>query len=598
MDRMDVPSWLLRKLRPYSKRIAFGLVLASCAGAVATIDPLLMRQLIDVTLPQENIRQTTIVVIFIALSFVGRSAFGGLSGLVSFRVTQWLGQDLRSELLVHMTNLSADWHERTMLGEKLSRIDQDVEQISQYGADIGNTVFRTVVFFVVNLAIMMALNWRMTVAVLPLLPLFLWVRLRFRERIQSRADRAQAKVGNATGDLAEHLSAVSQIQILGAEEMRISRTVRAWLELVGAQWEQRRTEIAFSISVTSVLAVGIFLVLGLGAHEFSVGALSIGGLVAFYAYVTRIFEPVSSAMELYSRTQRMLASARRVHEVLDTAPTVADTGTIQNVHAPLAAGLECDRVSFGYLPERLVLRDVSFRLRRSEKVALVGSSGSGKSTLSRLFARMADPDTGRILLEARQLHEYTLRALRRSVCYVPQQPQLFSGTIRDNLLYANADATEDEMKRVIEAAQLSPLLDRLPLRLDTVLGPDAVGISGGERQRLAVARALLRHPSVLILDESTSALDLPTEYSLFKALATFGDDMAMILISHRLRSLTWVDRLIVLDSGAIVAEGTHPELDRDCPVYQCLYNREKVDESRHGDFRSMETLPTVASVQA
>jgi ABC-type multidrug transport system fused ATPase/permease subunit len=211
---------------------------------------------------------------------------------------------------------------------------------------------------------------------------------------------------------------------------------------------------------------------------------------------------------------------------------------------------------------------------------------------------MADPDTGRILLEARQLHEYTLRALRRSVCYVPQQPQLFSGTIRDNLLYANADATEDEMKRVIEAAQLSPLLDRLPLRWDTVLGPDAVGISGGERQRLAVARALLRHPSVLILDESTSALDLPTEYSLFKALATFGDDMAMILISHRLRSLTWVDRLIVLDSGAIVAEGTHPELDRDCPVYQCLYNREKVDESRHGDFRSMETLPTVASVQA
>jgi ABC-type multidrug transport system fused ATPase/permease subunit len=208
MDRMDAPAWLLRKLRPYSKRIAFGLVLASCAGSVATIDPLLMRHLIDVALPQRNVLQTTVVVIFIALSFVGRSAFGGLSGLASFRVTQWLGQDLRSELLVHMTNLSADWHERTMLGEKLSRIDQDVEQISQYGADIGNTVFRTVVFFVVNLAIMMTLNWRMTVAVLPLLPLFLWVRLRFRGKIQSRADRAQAKIGNATGGLAEHLSAV------------------------------------------------------------------------------------------------------------------------------------------------------------------------------------------------------------------------------------------------------------------------------------------------------------------------------------------------------------------------------------------------------
>lgn len=312
MDRMNTPSWLLRTLRPYSKRIALGLVHASCAGAVATIDPLLMRHLIDVALPQKNLRQTTILVIFIALSFVGRTAFGGLSGLASFRVTQWLGQDLRSKLLVHMTTLSADWHERTMLGEKLSRIDQDVEQIAQYGADIGNTVFRTVVFFVVNLAITMALNCWMTVAVLPLLPLFLWVRLRFREKIQSRADHARAKVGKATGDLAEHLGAVSQIQILGAEEVRIARTVGAWLEQVGAQWEQRRTEIAFSISVTNVLSVGIFLVFGLGAHEFFVGALSIGGLVAFYAYVIRIFEPVSAAMELSS-----LHNLWITHSILD-----------------------------------------------------------------------------------------------------------------------------------------------------------------------------------------------------------------------------------------------------------------------------------------
>jgi ABC-type multidrug transport system fused ATPase/permease subunit len=161
-----------------------------------------------------------------------------------------------------------------------------------------------------------------------------------------------------------------------------------------------------------------------------------------------------------------------------------------------------------------------------------------------------------------------------------------------------ADATDGEIERVIEAAQLSPLIDRLPLGLETVLGPDAAGISGGERQRLAVARALLRQPSVLILNESTSALDLPTEYALFKALATLGDDIAMILISHRLRSLTWVDRLIVLDAGAIVAEGTHATLERDCPAYQDLYDREKDDESRPGRFRSIDTLSTASSVQA
>ncbi|MBB6144395.1 ABC-type multidrug transport system fused ATPase/permease subunit [Silvibacterium bohemicum] len=598
MKRTNARLWLFQKLRPYTKRIVLGLGLAACSGAVATIDPLLMRQLIDVALPRRDVRQTTFAVISIALCFVGRSVFGGLSGLASYRVTQWLGQDLRSELLVHMTNLSADWHEKTMLGEKLSRIDQDVEQISQYGADVGNTIFRSFVFFVVNVAIMMALNWRMTIAVLPLLPLFLWVRLRFREKIQSRADHAQVKVGKATGDLAEHLNAVPQIQILGAEEARIARTVRAWLDQVGAQWKQRRTEIAFSVSVTSVLAVGILLVLGLGAHEYFIGALSVGGLVAFYAYVTRIFEPVSSAMELYSRTQRMLASARRVHEVLDTEPSVADVGTIQNIPAPLVEGVVCEAISFGYRPERPVLRDVSLRLQKAERVALVGSSGSGKSTLSRLFARMADPTTGRILLEGKPLHEYSLRALRKSVCYVPQQPLLFSGTIRENLRYANADATEAEMERVIEAAQLSQLLRRLPLGLETVLGQDAAGISGGEKQRLAVARSLLRRPSVLILDESTSALDLPTEYALFKALASFQDNMAMILISHRLRSLTWVDRLIVLDAGSIVAEGTHAQLVCDCSVYQALYERDQPEASRSMMDKPIGAMSAVTAVQA
>ncbi|WP_050058680.1 ABC transporter ATP-binding protein [Silvibacterium bohemicum] len=564
----------MRELRPYSGQIAIGLAIAACAGGIATLDPLLMRHLLDVALPQKNLGRTILTVSLIALCFIGRSAFGGLSGLLSFRVAQRLAQDLRTELLVHMTNLSADWHERMMLGEKLSRIDQDVEQISQYAADVGNTIFRTIVFFVINLAIMATLNWRMTISVLPLLPLFFGVRLHFRQQIQSRADRAQTEVGNAAGNLAEHLGAVPQIQILGAEDARVSSTVRSWLELLDAQWQQRRTEVAFSISITSILAVGIVLVLGLGAHEYFVGALTVGGLVAFYAYVTRIFEPVSAAMELYAKTQRMMASTRRVREVLETEPSVPDKGVGQIIADPLAVGLRCDNVSFAYQPERMTLRSVTLCLNGGERVALVGKSGSGKSTLARLFARIADPTDGCILLENLPLSEYTLRALRKTVCYVPQQPLLFSGTVRDNLRYASAGATNSEIRAVIDAAQLTTVLRRLPLGLDTMLGTDAAGISGGERQRLAVARALLRRPSILILDESTSALDLPTEEALFRAVAKYRPDMAMILISHRLRSLDWVDRIIVLDSGEVVAEGTHARLHSDSKFYRSLYDRE------------------------
>jgi ABC-type multidrug transport system fused ATPase/permease subunit len=578
VQRLSESGWLWEKLKPYAARVSFGVFAAVLGGATATLDPLLMRHLIDVTLPRGRAIDSLWTVLLIALCFVGRSGLAGLGGLLSFRVAQLLAQDLRIELLSHMTRLSADWHERTFLGEKLSRIEQDVEQISQFGADVVNSVVRALIFFIVNLAIMFALNWRMTISVLPLLPAFLFVRGRFRGAIQRRADHARAEMGKASGRLAEHLGAVPQIQILGAEEGRVSRTIEGWVHALGAQWAQRRTEVAFSVAVTSVLALAILIVLSLGAHEYLRGVLSLGGLVAFYAYVTRIFEPVSTAMELYSRTQRMLASARRVREVLETMPGVLDLGTIQDVPVPLADGAVCAGVSFAY-SEEIILQGIDLNIGIRERIALIGRSGSGKSTLSRLLARMADPTNGNVLLEGRNVSEYTLNALRRAVCYVPQQPILFSGTIRDNLLAANPAASQAEVDEAVAAAQLVPVISRLPQGLDTVLGPEAVGLSGGERQRLALARALLRQSSILVLDESTSALDLPTEEAVFREIGSFRKDMVLVLISHRLRSLTWVDRIILLDAGSIVAQGTHSALYRDSPLYRSLYESDRSIES-------------------
>jgi ABC-type bacteriocin/lantibiotic exporter with double-glycine peptidase domain len=575
LNRQSDAAWLWERLQPYLQRVFIGLAIAVIAGVVATLDPLLMRYLIDDALPKRRLYGSLVTVLFIALCFVGRSGLGGFGGLLSFRVTQLLAQDLKVDLLAHMTSLSSDWHERTFLGEKISRIQQDVEQIAQFGADVVNSILRAIIFFLVNLGIMFALNWQMTLAFLPLLPLFLGVRARFRSNIQIRAERAQAEIGKATGHLTEHLGAVPQIQILGAEESRMSRTVGAWTEMLGAQWAQRRTEIAFSISITSVLAVAILIVLGLGAREYLLGALSLGGLIAFYAYVTRIFEPVSTAMELYSRSQRMLASARRVRDVMETRTSVPDTGWLASVPLPLMFGISCDGVSFAYPYAQPVIKEVSLRIGTRERIALIGKSGSGKSTLARLLTRMADPVSGRVTLGGRSTTEYTLRALRKTICYVPQQPVLFSGTFRENLLYANETATEIELDRVIETAQLVPVLARLPYGLDTVLGPEATGLSGGERQRLAVARALLRRSEILVLDESTSALDVPTERALLQSIAAFRADLALVVISHRVCSLTWVDRIILLDSGSVAAEGTHNALYNTCALYRSLYESDE-----------------------
>jgi ABC-type multidrug transport system fused ATPase/permease subunit len=570
--------WILERLRPLWRRVCLGIAVAVSAGLVSTLDPLLMRHLIDRSLPERQLFGSLGTVMLIALCFIGRSGLGGLGGLLSYRVAQLLAQDLRVELLGHMNTLSAEWHERTLLGEKLSRIEQDVEQIAQFGADVVNSAVRSGVFFILNLAIMFSLNWQMTVSVLPLFPLFLWVRAQFRLKIQLRADRAQAEIGRAAGNLTEHLGAIPQIQILGAQDIRMARTVGAWTEVLGAQWAQRRTEIAFSVSITSVLALAILVVLGLGAGQYLNGTLSLGGLVAFYAYVTRIFEPVSTAMELYSRSQRMLASARRVRDVIHTQTSVPDIGRLTSVPSPLLWGLLCDDVSFSYHPGRPVLRNISLRIGRRERVALIGRSGSGKSTLARLLTRMEDPSSGQVVLERRPSADYTLRALRKTICYVPQHPVLFSGTIRDNLLHANGNATDDEINSVIEVAQLLPIIRRFPGGLDTVLGPDAVGLSGGERQRLAVARALLRYSSILVLDEATSALDVPAEQAVLMSIANFRPNLALIMISHHLQALTWVDRIILLDSGSVAAQGTHSTLYSSCALYRSLYTRNQKPE--------------------
>jgi ABC-type multidrug transport system fused ATPase/permease subunit len=584
MATTNEAQWLLRHVRPYAAGALFALALATAAGFVSTVDPLLMRHLIDRSLPSRRLVDSLLSVTLIALCFIGRAVLSGLGGLVSFRVAQRFGQDLKQELLGHMTRLSADWHERVMLGEKLSRLDTDVDQIAQFGPDAVNTIIRVVVFFGLNLVIMLKLNVAMTLCVLPLLPVFYLVRWKFRPLIQARANEAQAGIGRTNGRIAEHLGAVPQLLLLGAEQLRLEDSVNAWLEVVSAQWIQRRTEVAFSVSITSVLGVAILLVLGIGSQKFRVGAVSLGTIVAFYAYVTRIFEPISTAMEFYVRSERMLASARRVREIMSTEPAVPDSGSLSLTLPRLRLGIIVKGVSFKYTPERFALRNLDLQISPGETVAIIGPSGSGKSTLARLFVRLADPTSGSILVEGSPAQDYKLRTLREIICYVPQAPMLFRGTIRENLLLARPSATQRELERVIEVAQLSSTLQRLSCGFDHTLDAGATGLSGGEQQRLAIARALLRPSAVLILDEASSALDLPTEVALLQGLRQLKREMTLVVISHRVKSLSWADRLVLLESGAISAQGDHSRLVHESSLYRALIE----SDAARGEYTFME----------
>jgi ABC-type multidrug transport system fused ATPase/permease subunit len=252
-------------------------------------------------------------------------------------------------------------------------------------------------------------------------------------------------------------------------------------------------------------------------------------------------------------------------------PTVRDSGKQRLEAACLNHGFNLKDVSFSYGP-KAALSNLTFQIGAGERIAIIGASGSGKSTMARLLVRVADPESGCILLEDHPLTDYTLASIRGTVCYVPQHPVLFQGSVRENLMYANPRASVEQMHRAIEAVQLASVLSQLPQGLDTPLGPGEVGLSGGERQRLAVARSLLRESAALVLDEATSALDAPTERTVLQSLAQFRAKQTIIVISHRIRSLTWVDRFVLLDQGKIVATGIHSALYAQSALYRSLFD--------------------------
>jgi ABC-type bacteriocin/lantibiotic exporter with double-glycine peptidase domain len=564
-------TWLLLRLGPMRWRILLGLVCLFFAALAVAIDPLLMRTLIDSALPGQNMRLALETTAGIGLCYFARSALSALGSLVNFSIAQRSVRDLRVALLDQMNRLSVDYHEQTPNGEKLTRIEHDVDEVANLGADTANQSIRAILFFVLNLAMMARLNWLMTLTVFPLMPLFAIIQRRFSVLLKARADAARVEVGAASSVLTEHLAAVPQIQFLGAQKASAQRIASIWDGMLRAQWIQRRTQIGFSLSIGAILVTAILVVLALGSAEVLQGALTIGGLVAFYTYGTRVFEPISSAMDLYARLQSVGASIRRVRELLDLQPTVRDSGTVVLGSARLNHGFEIQDVSYSY-GSKIALNNIALQIGAGERVAIIGASGSGKSTLARLLVRAADPCCGRILLEQNLLTSYSLASLRATVCYLPQHPVLFGGSVLENLLYANPRANAADIDRAMQAVQLGSFLSQLPQGLDAPLGPGAVNLSGGERQRLAVARSLLRESAALVLDEATSALDAPTERMVLHSVAQFRRNQTIIVISHRIKSLTWMDRLFLLDQGQIVATGTHSRLHAQSALYRSLFD--------------------------
>ena len=559
-------------LRPYW---ALQVEIAACflIGVVLTIaDPLLLRVIIDRALGDGD---GGLLVLLIGIT-LGVLLFRVVFRMIAVWLTSYSGLrilfDLRQRVFEHVQALSPYYLRGERFGDVLARLTTDVDVLQRAAAHTLVNAAQDGLMLVGILAALVWLDPLLASLLLLLLPLLLLLLRQVNRRLRDEGHAARDAVGGVYAFLEERLGAIRLIQEHRREKAEAVRHVR-----VSRPWIRHNLRLSLlgsiQVSVADLATTGalmlVFLWGGLRAIE---GAISLGSLVAFYTLASRIYRPISGLVDLNVDLQVAIASLRRIFALLAIEPQVREA---PDATAPAVVRGELRVAGVGLvLDGHRILEDVDLAVEPGQVVGLVGPSGSGKSSLAALLSRTLDPSEGAIVLDGLELPRWRFSDLRRAVGLVPQETQIFHDTLEANLRFARPDATEEELLEALRTVQLEPLLARLPAGLATGLGEGGMRLSGGERQRLALARALLKRPRILILDEATSALDPLTErLVLDRCLAALAGS-TVLLIAHRLTTLTEVDRIFVLDRGRLVEHGTHPELMTRSGLYRTLYDEQ------------------------
>ena len=574
--------WLSRQARPVMSLLVVNLICIVVGSGLSLLDPLVVKWLIDVALPKRDLCLVLSGTLVFCAVYLASVIVSYLSSFISCIVSQKMVFRIRVSLLRRIQTLPARYHGNTQVGETLYRIVQDVDRVAELSGDIFPLVIRMVIVGVMVLVTMGILNWHLTVVIVPLLPVFYILRRRYAARLRRAADSVQNQSGKIGAFLQEHMAGMLQLQLLNRTGTQGRKFARLTAEGVRVQIKQRSTEMSFGAASISVIVLGMGLILGYGGYEVTRSTLTVGGLVAFYGYVFRLFAPLSIAIDLQSRLQRVGASIRRILEITNGDPQIAEREPMTSLRCDIKPELEFRSVWFCYDESRPVLRDMSFRIEAGETVAVVGLNGSGKSTIGLLATRLYEPGAGSILLGGQDIRQVGRRGLRKIVTLVPQDPVLFDETVRENLLFGNPGATGKDLETVAALTQLDRVLLTLPMGLDEPLGPLGGRLSGGERKRLALARTLLQQPRILIVDEITSALDGPAAAGLLQGLELFRQGRTLVVISHRPATILWADRILVVDAGAVVDSGKHDALILRCEAYRRIW-------------QSQDRMPSVSS---
>ena len=580
---------------PYRRRLVIFLVTITAGALVALAPPLLFREIIDRAIPQRDgglVALLGVATVLVALASTGLDL---AQRWYSSAIGEGLIFDLRASLYDHVQRMPLAFFTRTQTGSLISRMNNDVigAQRALTGT-LGQVVFNLFTL-VSTLVVMAALEWRLTLLSLVILPAFIIPAKRVGAKLQDLTRQGMDVNASMNATMAERLnvSGAMLVKLFGRHDDEVASFSRSAGEVRDLGIKSALYGRIFFAALGLVAAIGTALVYWLGAQMVISGDLSLGDLTALALLVTRIYGPLTSLTNARVDVLLALVSFERVFELLDTERMIDDAPDARVLRDPVGL-VELDGVTFRYpsaaevsvaslegegaaalpLDARVgvdVLHDVSLTARPGSMIALVGPSGAGKSTLAALVPRLYDATEGAVLIDGHDVRSLTQASLRAAVGVVSQDPHLFHDTVGNNLRYARPDATDAELEAACRAAQVHHVIDSLPDGYDTMVGERGYRLSGGEKQRLAIARVLLKDPAVVILDEATSHLDAENEHLVQQALATALAGRTSLVIAHRLSTVQDADEIVVLDDGRIVERGTHPELVAAGGLYAELY---------------------------
>lgn len=561
--------WTLAYIRPHRSRMAGLAALSLAEIGLRAVAPWPLKAAVDLIVAPHP--RAAILLAIVGAGFLLQLSHQFVLLLhtrVQARLAQRMVFNLRSRLFEHLQYLSLSHHTTTSTADAVYRLDADagcLEHLLLKG--IFPTIFSGLTL-VVMFAILVKLDAPLALLSMVVVPLLYLSMRSYMGRMRSRAEEAKTLESAVVARLYESLSAIRLVKTFAREDYEVDRFEGAATQANQARMVVTRQESWFAFLVGALTVAGTFAVLGLGGLHVMEGRLTVGTLLVIMAYLGFVYGPLSAIATTAGSLQTALASARRVMDVFELTRETDEQNAI--VPGRLRGEVTFESVTFTYGPGRPVLNDVSFTAAAGETIALVGQSGAGKSTLVGLIGRMYEPASGRILIDGVDIRRYRRRSLREQIAVVLQDTLLFSSSIADNLLYGRLDATDHEVVLAARAAHAEEFIAALRRGFETPVGEKGGQLSGGQRQRLNIARAFLKDAPILILDEPTAALDALSEQAVLAALNRLQQGRTTFVIAHRLSTVRGADRIIVMDTGRIVAEGRHDDLLESSPLYRQL----------------------------